>query len=107
MSQFLGYNDIPVKRGYITGETIVFDATSTFSLNPPAKAKLAEIQVQGADIKYAYNVATVVDGIDVGSGQVLELESDDEISKFRFKSLDGVNTGQIVVHYFNTYIPNA
>lgn len=105
MAQFIGVNNIPVRRVYISSEIIDYSGSTTYSLTAPANAQVAEMQFQGEDIVYAYDVVSVTDGIFVGNGQIMELESNDELNKFRFKPKNGA-TGKAVVFYFNTFTPN-
>ena len=105
MSQNITLNNRPL-REYISSETISYSGVSNYTLTVPANAQIAEMQIQGGSIKYAYDVGSVTDGIILGNGQFLELESNDEMQKFKFTTSSG-GSGKLVVFYFNTNIPNV
>jgi len=106
MSQNITLNNRPLDREYITGETIAYNGSSTYTLTVPTNAQIAEMQIQGGAIKYSYDVSSVTNGIILGNGQFLELESNDEMMKFIFTPSNG-GSGKLVVFYFNTNIPNV
>ncbi len=86
-------------------EIINFTDAVVSTLTAPAGANIAEMQPQGGSILYMFG-ANPGPGIRVTDLGRLELESEDEINKFRVTGAPG-SSGQLIVHYFYTSIENA
>ena len=106
MGQNFSFDTFPQGRLFLTGEVVSYTGTTVGTLNPPAEATLAEMQIQGVGIRFAYVSDPSIDGIELSGTQSLELESKDEINKFKFVGLSPVG-GKLVVNYFKNNIPNT
>lgn len=94
------------KRSVISNEIIAFSSASASSLTVPINADHAEIEVQNGSIRFMIGSSpSVLSGKRRADGQIIELESIDELNGFSFIGMNG-NFGQLVIHYFSHNLRN-